>query len=145
MKKSAASVGSSVFSSPSVRSPITARSTMSQSSTLLSRPVVATKALSSAFHTTSSTPLLWPVHSATGQEVLLRRSHSFSTGVASESSTTGQSGERRAPVSSCRPSCGCHATLATRLVLLSKSSHHIAFWRMSQTMTWPDAVLVQTM
>ena len=90
VKKSAASVGISAFSSPSVRSPSTAWAFTSHTSTLLSRPVVATKVLSCVFHTTSRMPFECPVHSATGHDVLLRRSHSFSTGVASESSTTSQ-------------------------------------------------------
>lgn len=86
VKKSCASCGSSAFSSPRARSPSTHRAPTSHSSTLLSRPVDATNAASSRFHTRSSTPLLCPANSATAQDVLLRRSHSFSTGVASESS-----------------------------------------------------------
>ena len=85
VKKSAASVGSSGFSSPFVMSPMTSRLLMSHSRSLLSRPVDATKRGSSAFHTKSSTPFECPAISASGQEVLLRRSHSFSKGDASES------------------------------------------------------------
>ena len=85
VKKSVASLGISFSSSILVRSRRMDCCSISHNRIWLSRPVDRTNEQSSVFQTKSNIPFVWPLSSATGQEVLLRRSQSFIRGVESES------------------------------------------------------------